>query len=492
MEDVPSTEPEAAAPVSRSRVPAMLALATLAGLMVRAVLLDRQSFWMDEALEYFIVTIDSPVEMVRRIADGLDKNPPLYHLVMWLWVRVVPDTEAWLRAPSVLASTAMIPAAWAIARRLAPKAALGAAIIVAVSPFAIYYGQEARMYAFAGALGAWSVAAFLWALDAPGRKGRWVVYAILRLLAAYTHPYALLLGVPELVVALRRAKARRPFLASAVAQGVLYAPWLIVLLRLSSAGAGFAESTSPLAIGYTFFSFLFGFSLGPSLAELHGDVDLGAHAAVIALAALALAGPAIVWVRRGSARGLIASYVGALVGGALLVTALTPVAFNVRYVIAAMPLVAIAIADGLLAWRWRIARVLAAFTVGGLMAVSLWNWWNDPAYAKDDHRSAVAYVMEGHRAGDRVLLLTYQDPFRYYTDDAVPFRTLYKDGALDEAAWDALQTDGLDPGRLWVLRARPWEIDPDAEILEWILDHGELIGGIAFPGVEVFELSVPA
>ena len=71
-----------------------------------------------------------------------------------------------------------------------------------------------------------------------------------------------------------------------------------------------------LSLGYTAFSFIFGVSLGPSVAELHQDVRLASSAPLLALAAAAVAVPLWAWARAGNRRALIAGYALTPVAGA--------------------------------------------------------------------------------------------------------------------------------------------------------------------------------
>ena len=73
-------------------------------------------------------------------------------------MRLLGKSEFALRLPSAAAATLFLPICWALARRLArrgsvpPAAPAFAALLAAVSPFYLWYGQEVRMYAQVGFL----------------------------------------------------------------------------------------------------------------------------------------------------------------------------------------------------------------------------------------------------------------------------------------------------------------------------------------------------
>jgi hypothetical protein len=102
----------------------------------------------------------------------------------------------WARLPSFVTSVVVVPATYAAARRFAPLSiALTAMLLVAVSPFQIWYAQDARMYASLVCFATLSLYFFLRVLDKP----QWRAVAgltIANALAIYTH----LFGVMPLVI----------------------------------------------------------------------------------------------------------------------------------------------------------------------------------------------------------------------------------------------------------------------------------------------------
>lgn len=79
---------------------------------------------------------------------GGDMHPPLYYVVLRLWREVFGDSPAGLRSLSALLGTLAVLATFLAGRELAGTVAgIWAAAIGTVASTAIYYGQEARMYA---------------------------------------------------------------------------------------------------------------------------------------------------------------------------------------------------------------------------------------------------------------------------------------------------------------------------------------------------------
>jgi uncharacterized membrane protein len=138
----------------RALTVALLLAITLVGGSLRAWNIDAKSLWIDEAFSAWVAR--QPVSTIPSWLVQIDQHPPLYYLVLGLWMQIggrfgwsaTPEgTAAWMRALSALVSTLNIPALYALGRRLAGRrVGLLAASVLALAPFHVYLGQEARMY----------------------------------------------------------------------------------------------------------------------------------------------------------------------------------------------------------------------------------------------------------------------------------------------------------------------------------------------------------
>ena len=172
-----------------------------------------------------------------------------------------------------------------------------------------------------------------------------------------------------------------------------------LVLGLASDGrAGFTWAAVP----YTFFVYSAGFSLGPSVAELHADKSLPfiltflPSITVVMSVSVVLLGIGISAINKCfGARAAMFCLLGLfvpLVGTA--VYSLTPNAtFNVRYAITAFPYFCLFVGTAL-AYVVRANKVLGAAAVLaaiGISSASIFNHFTNPRYAKEDIRSAVAF-----------------------------------------------------------------------------------------------------
>src|SRR3954451_15426756 len=93
-----------------------LALVTLAGAVLRLMLLGHQSFWYDEVVSMRLA--QSPLgDIVRGRARDLG-NPPFHLIVLHCWGKLFGMSDAALRASSALFGVLSIPAVFSVGRRL--------------------------------------------------------------------------------------------------------------------------------------------------------------------------------------------------------------------------------------------------------------------------------------------------------------------------------------------------------------------------------------
>ncbi len=174
--------------------------------MLRLWAIGAEPLWLDEAFSVWVAAHNMP-DLVRFVAS-VDHHPPLYYLLLHGWQRAFGDAQATVRLLSALLGVAAIPLFYFGGRILVGRrAAWIAALLLAVSPFHVRYGQEARMYAlmtFLAAAMLWSLAVYL--ADSRSRtRRRRVAMAVLALsqaalmlthnTAAFLVPIALNIGV---------------------------------------------------------------------------------------------------------------------------------------------------------------------------------------------------------------------------------------------------------------------------------------------------------
>jgi len=173
------------------------------GLALRAYALGAESLWVDEVFTARVVLDYSPAYILFRLPIQ-DPHPPLYYELLWLWTRATGVSEASLRALSAVFGAASIPLVYAVGDRLYDRrVGLLAALLFAVSPFYVWYGREARMYALLTLLALASMYVMIaWlAGDEGWGANRWT-YAAVTVGLVYTHAFGALLVVAQNVYVL--------------------------------------------------------------------------------------------------------------------------------------------------------------------------------------------------------------------------------------------------------------------------------------------------
>ncbi len=483
----------------------LLAAVTVLALALRLYRLDGQSLWVDELMTFNQIRPGAGLVFWRQILDAI--QGPLYQALLWPIVRWNAG-EFWMRLPSALAGACAVPVLGLFTRRVAgARTGLLAALLLAINPFAVWYGQEARGYALLMLL---VTVAGLLALDLMDRRGG-VLHAVtlglcggLAMLANLSASFFwFALGITWLLLLLRGSGRPAWRWLLALGLGVLVAmPWLLrasgvwaVDRILPGAVTGEAlrgaSTFTPLAVPYTLFSFLGGFSLGPSLADLHvmGGaevlarwwfllVPLGLAAGVVLLRALP-------WALSGRGFLLVWIIVPLAVLALLAVRNIKP--WNARYVAAALPWLVVLLAAGCTSLRSR-AGVTATVLLVGFSLLSLGGYFWNPRYMREDVRGAAAYVKEHSVPGDVVLAPVVTAVMNHYDHGEAEVLSTFGLPLIDgqDAARRFVRTwlDGAP--RVWLVWARPWDFDPRGELLRELARQGELTRVYDAAGVRVF------
>ena len=439
-----------------------LGLILLAGAALRLYRLGADSLWYDETVSTYLAGSRLP-ELLRHTAG--DIHPPGFYILLrgWLVLMGYPTGHADAHGIGLEFSAAffslffgvlLIALVYALARRVAnDQVGLIAALLVALSPYNIWYSQEVRMYTLGAALGVLVVYALLRIGQGTGVRGQesgardqgpgtrsqaagwWSLYAVASAAGMYTLYYFIFLLIPLNSWVLwqiaygrwRIAETRTPhttassfqlpaWLLANLAAVLLYAPWIPIAFRQATNPPVPPWRTAP--------------DLWHALRESWTALSLGQSAPgwlwPAMLLTLGLYGLGLVALRQNqriyesanhaSARDTIrqSPFADSLIfpiatlgplALILLISLVTPL-YHVRYLFTYSPPFYVVMAAGLM---WLLRRSKVAFAVALVVwlaaaGVTLHAYWHDPAYRADDHRAAVRYVREHWRPGDVVLV----------------------------------------------------------------------------------------
>jgi len=178
-----------------------LALVMLLAVTLRFFGLEFQSYWYDEL---FSAHVSKPEHSFTEVIDLTlgDVHPPFYQLAMWLSYKVFGYTEWAGRFPSALLSSLTVGVIFLLGREMFSKrVGLYAAAFAAVNYFLVYYGQEARAYAFMYFLCSLSFLFFVRTLRYDSSLNL-VGYILAVVSLIYTHHFGLLVLVAQGLCAL--------------------------------------------------------------------------------------------------------------------------------------------------------------------------------------------------------------------------------------------------------------------------------------------------
>jgi mannosyltransferase len=118
---------------------------TLIAYGLRTYHVDYQSLWRDEVDSIQFALRDLPALLVNFKTPG--ENGPLYYFALHFWVNMTGTSAFAARFFSLLFGVILVPMFYVLGCRLLGTAGgMIAAILIALSPFHIWYAQEAKMY----------------------------------------------------------------------------------------------------------------------------------------------------------------------------------------------------------------------------------------------------------------------------------------------------------------------------------------------------------
>ena len=473
--------------------------------MLRLFRLGHQSLWIDE--QFTLAAAGLPGRLAWR--DLLDNvHGPLHTLAVAVAASCGGTSEWVLRLPSALAGIAMVPVmAWLAARYAGRDTAVPAAWLAAGSPFLVWYSQEARNYAFL-MLAAAGASGLLLELVAAGRVAIVLKYVLVSAAGLLSNLSFLLLAPFHLKLWLAPGPTRRFRLgAFAVVAGVsllVALPWLPAIggiwdwSRLApgrETGTGEAALRGATtfhvaALPFAFHALLMGYSGGPSLRELRADPTgaLQAHLPEVVAAAVVFGLLLVLGLRTLARRGRLADTLLWLVAPALVVSYFAAnnfKVFNPRYLAVSLPCVLLVGAAAFAGLGSR-ARLTFGAAVALLWTLSLGRMAFDPAYAREDYRTALARVRAGIVPGERVLAVGAPEPVEWYGRGLPVARWWLGFAAVPERMASRLEDSlAVAPGT-WIVCSRPEDLDPEGRFARWLDERVAPAERLSTSGVRVW------
>jgi len=497
----------------------------LLGTVLRFYGLGTENLWLDEALSWQQAIL--PVaELMRSVAA--DVHPPVYALMLHFITSVFGDSEWVMRALSAICGAASVWLTWLVCRRLATdRTAVIASLLCAVSLFNIQYAQEARMYTLMGCLALLSMLLLI-EISAAGfthsgsnQKTRptgslFFGYLLATCLLLYTHVYGLFIVLAQnLFMALRYLPPwpdkptlpLRSWIKLQVLLGILFAPWVIVLIsQINRVQTSFwLHKPYFNALRETFIAYM---GAMPAL-------QLAMLAALAGLITLLFPAASTRWLQRFKSSNNLAAERSAdsaslssysillLLALWLLTPILLPYLISQygqsiylpRYTIASSFAWFILVAIGIerLPVRWLRYGFLAILMV--IMAGALPFYFSDSS--RTDWPAAAAYLEQSAESNALVFFHSPETlaPYRYYrTRDDLVLKTAV---AVDRTANTKSDKPDVRPvaseyEQVWLISGYDYKTPiTEPELVGQLAETHELLGGQEFGAIRVFQFKRP-
>ncbi|MEU3164523.1 glycosyltransferase family 39 protein [Streptosporangium sp. NPDC006930] len=410
---------------ARCRLPE--AIPAVAAMLIGLWGITTPSFWRDESVSALAASM--PIDDLWHLLGSIDRVHALYYLLLRPFA-AFSTGELAMRLPSAIATAAAAYGIAVLGRRLAtPGAGLLAGSLYAVLPMVSRYAQEARSYAIVTAVAVLAT----WVLIEAARRSsrRWyAAYGACLVLLGWFHVYALLLVVAHAVTVLwwRQAPRSVPASPSLPASVPPSRPSPASVSASRSGIARFAGALVVAAAGIVPLALLAAGQREAQLSwlkpsKLTDVVWFGEEVAGTGWVALLLVALMLIGAFSGGRLTAVALPWALLPFVSMAISVVHPV-FQPRYVLFAVPAMALLAGAGLNAMRpralgWIGVLLVAALTVPAHLTI------REPDTRPDNLRDMAATLLARQRPGDAVLYVTknrrlfvavYEDAYRGLRD----------------------------------------------------------------------------
>ena len=190
------------------------------------------------------------IDLLRGAVQNV-VHPPLFYVVLRLWISIGGEHPLWLRSLPVLFSVlSLIPTALLWRELALPRRAFRVTLLlIACSGFLVRYGQELRMYSLLQLLSLTSLYLFLRFLRAARTSMPEVaVMVMVNVAMVYTHYYGwIVLACQGLFLLLARRSRLGAFVAGLLPVAIAFLPWLWLVTYRTAAIGGLESNLAGLS-----------------------------------------------------------------------------------------------------------------------------------------------------------------------------------------------------------------------------------------------------
>jgi uncharacterized membrane protein len=453
--------------IHHSRYVQSLIVITVLGLFLRFYNLGFNSLWLDEASTNTFAVL-SVSGIWQAIAAG-EFNPPLFYWMEHLML-VFGNNEVVLRFIPALLGALTIPLIYCAGKEFLDRnVGIIAAAAFSISPFLIFYSQEARAYSGMLFFVAFAMVFYFKALKTNDLND-WALFGVLSALAFWSHFYAFVIIAALILYAIlvqitniqKNIHNLKMIALSTVIFIILCSPLILLVIQLfatrtSSApafgiqGLGIISETFRQLSGFSdiaMYLFLALFIIGV-IQVFHIDKNKGILLVTLTLLTFAIS--------------FILSYKMPMVPRYLIF-------FNTVFFIGIA--ISYKLFYGLINNRGIVYGFIALLVI--LSAPTLVNYYS--GYTKDDWRGFSGQIQQMTKTGDLVVVVPGYiiQPLNYYYSNA-------SDGTLESGAYTAEELDALNAGKgnntaYFIVTGDISAANPNGDAIAWLKEHTKSLG----------------
>ncbi|MFN6482086.1 MULTISPECIES: glycosyltransferase family 39 protein [unclassified Nostoc] len=427
-------------------------------IFLRFYLLPNQSLWYDEGWSLILSDGSTFQENLSKIINNEagDKYQPLYYLLLFYWRSAFGDNEFAIRSLSALLGVGSVIAIFFTTLRIyGKKHALWSSLLLAVSSFSVFYSQDARPYALLIFLASLQIYFFSHSIqeDKSNKIISQVLFGILTAIGSFGSIliiiFSLALSFSHIIVYRNFKEWIKWWIPSVIFSSPM------VLFYLSSPAVSDPTATIVTRAGlpiiqnimFVIYGILVGTSYGPPLEQLRGEEKISIilgywpHFLILFIVITVIFIALVKSLLRQDQRKIYQQanyFFASLLVTSFLLAFLFALATKINWLprhsfYLCIPVVILIPSAFLhkypqpnkLDRMLQIAKLTTVFLV--IMNVySNFQYYGNPAYAKDDYRSAVRYISQ-HRDQSAKSVLLYGQPrlFKYYGDSSTFYAPEY-------------------------------------------------------------------
>jgi hypothetical protein len=446
------------------------------------------------------------ISEIIRVTRYLSGHPPLYYLLMHIWVRLVGISEFAARFLTVWWGVLLLPLVYLVGRELGGLwTGRWAALLATINSFYIWHAQDARAYAVLGTLALLACWAFWRAVKRPVWTN-WVAYVVSGLAVVHCHYFGAFVilahGVFLAASFWHTDRSRRRALwwgAVCSWAGIVVSllPWLWLARAVVTGGHG--SGGPPLSLWTVFRQSLITFGVG------YWDESWGIG--LLTVGSVLLFGWSMwsLYRRLPQAAGFLTAWLVVPLVCFFVLVRLGRI-YRERYLIYSAPAYTLLVGRGLAAlsdlWRssperhyrtWfaRIALVYAVLWSIGTNIFALQRHYFSPTYSKSPQwREAMSFVTERLGPGDVVVLNHLDQAALYHYDGELT--VLPDPGARDAASVQSALRNLVERyDRVWLLPDTVGLWDREGHVREWLDENAELVLEQVWRGILLLRYHTP-